>query len=388
MRDRLEPQHAFAFGIRLAGQPPEVQLEHGQVVARCLDRGLDRRGVAAGAAGPLRGPEDGADLGHIQPGACAIHHGVKHPLHRRAVGEDQVATVLELIDGEPVNKPAAALLVEIQPEAQARGIDPALADLAQPPYSRILRQGICDPGQARRVGDRSEAVAGLAECYPRRGSLPCHELVAVEDDLRAERRMPRHLDRDMAPLGVDDVKRIVVDVFAPPLDVHDRGGLRRARHLPHRRRRLGHQHQKHPDADLMAGQVRLGDAVLALPGRAEDHRHPVGRTPRLDPPREPARHSHQVRVVQLGVAVAVPAPPPGAEPARVVPERIERVEHDPIHAVIATGHQIRIPQAELVIRHPLNLRNHPLRVSRNCPKGHRRRAKSRLRRSEPWSVGL
>jgi hypothetical protein len=244
------------------------------------------------------------------------------------------------------------LLVEIQPEAQAGGIDPALADLAQPPYSRILRQGICDPGQAHRVGDRGEAVADLAEYYPRRLRLTGHELVAVEDDLRAERRMPRHLDRHMTPLRVDDVKRIVIDVFASPLDVHDRGGLRRARHLPHRRRRLGHQHQKHPDADLMTGQVRLGDAVLALPGLTEDHRHPVRGAPRLDPPREPARHPHQVGVVQLGVAVVVPASPPHPKPARVVPERKERVEHDPIHAVVAAGHQIRIPQAELVAGHP------------------------------------
>ena len=100
-----------------------------------------------------------------------------------------------------------------------------MADLAQPPYSRILRQGICDPSQARRVGDRGEAVADLAECYPRRCGLPGHVLVAVEDDLRAERRMPRHLDRDMPPLGIDDVKRIVVDVFASPLDVDDRAGF-------------------------------------------------------------------------------------------------------------------------------------------------------------------
>jgi hypothetical protein len=71
---------------------------------------------------------------------------------------------------------------------------------------------------------------------------------------------------------------------------------------------------------------------------------PVGRAPGLDPPREPTRHPHQMGVVQLGVAVAVPASPPGAEPARVVPEREERVEHDPVHAVIAAGHQIRIPQ--------------------------------------------
>ncbi len=56
VRDRLEPQHAFAFGVGLAGQAPEVQLEHGQVIRRCLDRGLDGRGVAAGASRTLRGP--------------------------------------------------------------------------------------------------------------------------------------------------------------------------------------------------------------------------------------------------------------------------------------------------------------------------------------------
>ena len=72
----------------------------------------------------------------------------------RPVGEDQVAAVLELIDGETVTKSAAVLLVEVKPEAQARGIDPPPTDLAQPPYSRILRQGICDPSQARGVGDR------------------------------------------------------------------------------------------------------------------------------------------------------------------------------------------------------------------------------------------
>ena len=107
-------------------------------------------------------------LGTSKPGAGPIHHRVEEPLHRRAVGEDQVATVLELIDGEPVTESAAVLLVEVEPEAQARGVDPSSADLAQPPYSRILRQGICDPSQAHRVGDRGEAVADLGECYPRR----------------------------------------------------------------------------------------------------------------------------------------------------------------------------------------------------------------------------
>ena len=52
VRDRLEPQHAFAFGVRLAGQPPEVQLEHGQVKRRCLDRGKVTTTDGQAVAGP------------------------------------------------------------------------------------------------------------------------------------------------------------------------------------------------------------------------------------------------------------------------------------------------------------------------------------------------
>jgi hypothetical protein len=97
VHDRLEPQHAFAFCVRLAGQPPEVQLEHGQVVARCLDRGFDHRGGSAGAAGTLSGAEHGAYFGHVQPGAGPVHHRVEDLLHAVSVGEDQVAARLSQV---------------------------------------------------------------------------------------------------------------------------------------------------------------------------------------------------------------------------------------------------------------------------------------------------
>ena len=83
-------------------------------------------------------------------------------------------------------------------------------------------------------------------------------------------------------------------------------------------------------------QVLLGDQVLALPGLAVDHRDAVRVRPGLDPAGEPARHPHQVRVVQLLVAVAVQPPPPAPEPARVMPQREIGVQHDPVHAVIAS----------------------------------------------------
>ena len=61
----------------------------------------------------------------------------------------------------------------------------------------------------------------------------------------------------------------------------------------------------------------------------------------------PARHPHQVRVIQQVVA-AVQPPPPAPEPARIVPDREERVQHDPVHAVIGAGQQVSVPFGEVI----------------------------------------
>jgi hypothetical protein len=221
VRGGLESQHVLAFGVRLDGQAPEGDLEPGQVVARCLDHGFDRGGTRAGAVRPVFGAEDGAHRGHVQAGAGPVHDAVEQVLHLRAGAEQQVAAVLHLVDRVGVAEPGPALLINVQGEAQTRGIDPPVADLAQAPYSRGLRQGICDLGQARRVGDRGEAVAVLAEGYPRPARLAGHPLMAVEDHLCGKRRMPRHLDRHVTPLRVQEVKRVVVDVLALLLQIGD-----------------------------------------------------------------------------------------------------------------------------------------------------------------------
>src|SRR5262249_40565300 len=68
--------------------------------------------------------------------------------------KQQVAAVLDLIDRVGVMEAAALLLLGVQAEAQAGAVDPAIADLAQAPYSRFLRQGVCDLSQGLRVGHR------------------------------------------------------------------------------------------------------------------------------------------------------------------------------------------------------------------------------------------
>ena len=192
--------------------------------------------------------------------------------------------------------------------------------------------------------------------------------LAVQDDLRSERRMPGHLDRHMPPGRIHDVKRVVVDVLGLLLQIDDpppRGPL----HLPHLRRGLADQHQEDPRPRRRAGrQVLRGDQVLAVAGLAPDHRDVIGLAPRLHPAGEPASHPHQVRVVQLLVAAVMPPPPPHAEAARVMAQREERVQHDPVHAVIPAGQQIPVPGGE-IISHAPNVPRSPPAVSRTAPKG-------------------
>jgi hypothetical protein len=275
-----------------------VELEQGQVEPRCLDHGGELQGQVGGAvaAGALFGAEQGPQDRHVQPGAGAVDDPVEHPVHLGADGEQQVAAVLGLIDRVAVAEPAALLLDQVEPEAQARGVDPPVDDLGQSPYRRGLRQGVCDLGQAGGVGDAGEAVALLdvaeAACPGRGGDV----LVPVEDDLGAERWMPGHLDGHVSPLRVQDVEGVVVDE-GPLLDQVAQHPAGRAGDLPDRGHRARHEDQEHSAIHPVGGQVLLGDLVLAFPALAVDHRDAVRVGRRADPAGESPGHPHQVRIV-------------------------------------------------------------------------------------------
>ena len=70
---------------------------------------------------------------------------------------------LDLVDRVAIDEPDRALLGQLEPEAQARRVDPPVADPAQAPYSLGWRQGVCDPGQVCGVGDLGKAVSLLPE---------------------------------------------------------------------------------------------------------------------------------------------------------------------------------------------------------------------------------
>ena len=213
--DRFEPEDARAFGVALECQQPEMDFEHRQVPRRCLEHDPDPgRGLCAVLAGTAAGPEQGPQGPDIQAGPGPVQHGVEHPVHVTAVGKQQVTGVFGLVDRVGVGEAGPLLIGQVQAEDQARGVDPPVDDLAQAPCSRILRQGVCDLGQAVRIRGTSKAVALLGEGDPGRLGRDRHVLMAVQDDLRGERRMAGHLDRQVPPPGVHDVEAVVIHIGA------------------------------------------------------------------------------------------------------------------------------------------------------------------------------
>src|SRR6266436_4273122 len=155
--------------------------------------------------------EDGFDGLEIEWGTAAVDERLKHLFHVPAHLKDQVATVFDLIVGVVIMEPATLLFVEVEGEAHT-GVNPTLADLAQSPYSPVLGQGVCDLRQTCGVRDRRKAVSFLGEGDARLARLAGNVFMTVQDHLGREGRMPADLDGQMAPVRIEEVKRVVVDI--------------------------------------------------------------------------------------------------------------------------------------------------------------------------------
>ena len=85
--------------------------------------------------------------------------------------------------------------------------------------------------------------------------------MTVQDHLGGERRMPADLNGDVAPLGIEDMKRVMIDVGHGLLALDVMVGA----DVPHRRLGAAHQNQKQPLGDLGLCQVFFRQVVLAFP---------------------------------------------------------------------------------------------------------------------------
>src|SRR3984893_4113697 len=106
--DGLHPKHAFAFGIDLQRKQAATQFENRQIIHRSLDRHFPGHPLLSSCSlgWTTLDPQDGLDLFHIQGTPASIDQSLKHLFHQPALGEHQIPTVLDLIDGILILKPA------------------------------------------------------------------------------------------------------------------------------------------------------------------------------------------------------------------------------------------------------------------------------------------
>jgi hypothetical protein len=210
VRHSLDAKYPFAFGIDLQRQLAAVQPEDRQIVRRFLDRHFPLSRFSFSGALPRPAPitENRLDRVPIQRRPAAVDERLQDLIHPTAQLQQQIPAVLDLVVGILIPKPTLLLLFQIQSEAQATGIDPTLTDLAQPPYRRFLGQGVCDFRQACGVSYMGKTVSLLCKADPGLLRLTSNVFMPITDDLGRKRRVAADLDGHVAPVGIQNMKRI------------------------------------------------------------------------------------------------------------------------------------------------------------------------------------
>ena len=189
----------------------------------------------------------------------------------------------------------------------------------------------------------SKTVSFLGKANSGLVRLAGYILVPVQHHLGGEGRMSADLDGDMAPLGIEDMKGVVVHVGHGLLAFEVMG----PGDVPYRGLGATHEDEKQPLGDLGLGQIFLGDVVLTFPHGAVDDRNIVRFRIAAKAATEATRHPHQMSVVQGVIGPSQGLPPYMKAPGRMSHTEVS-IQNDPIDAIVAAGEKILIEVAESV----------------------------------------
>ncbi|MDP6720195.1 MAG: hypothetical protein QGF59_16160 [Pirellulaceae bacterium] len=168
-------------------------------------------------------------------------------------------------------------------------------------------------------------------------------LVAVERHLDVQWRMRADFDRDVTPVGILNVKGVVVDPGLLALQVQRAAGI--MDDFPHGVWRAMNADGKHATEVRIVRPVLLDKLVDAIIRRLLDERNVVRRGGGSDSPRKAARPTHQMCVVEI-VIIAEDLTPPTTEPAAGLQERDVSVEHDTVETIVTATSLFGITLAE------------------------------------------
>src|SRR2546422_3978972 len=235
-----------------------MQPEDRQIIRRFLDRHfpLGRFSFSGAIPRPTLVAQNRLDRVQIQWRPAAVNPRLEDSFHPTAQLEQQIPAVLDLVVGILIPEPALLLLFQIQSEAQATGVDPTLTDLAQSPYRRFLGPAIRDLRQACGVSYMSETGPIFFKADPGLLRLTRHVFMPVEYDLGRKWRMATDLDRHVAPVGVQDMKGIMIHI-GHWLLTFEMMLLPTHTHLPNRSLRFPHQTPRVTWVVLRCSSARL-----------------------------------------------------------------------------------------------------------------------------------
>ena len=202
--------------------------------------------------------------------------------------------------------------------------------------------------QVGDVGDHSKTVVLLAEVDSFFLRLTGHVLVTVQHHLCAKGRVSAHFDRQVPPVRVQDMKRIMIDV-GPWLFGYKRSEFAGTGPwcIPNQCWSLRHQNQEEAGFYLMGREMFGCDGMLTLPGRTVHHGNRILFGPSSQTATEAPRHAHQMMVVQVVVG-ALQRTPPRAQASSAMPHREVRVSDHTIDAIVTALDQIAVESAQLV----------------------------------------
>src|SRR4030095_3342759 len=170
-------------------------------------------------------------------------------------------------------------------------------------------------GQACGVGNVSKTVALLDKVNAGLAGLAGHVFMTIQDHLGRKRRMPADLDGHMPPVGVEKMKRVMIDVGHRFLPLQMMPGPS----LPNRSLGPADQDQKQAPSDLGLFQLLFSDLMLAVPHRAIEDGNLVRLCPAAYATTEATRHPHQMGVVESLIRTGQ-ALPPEPKPAWGMPQ--------------------------------------------------------------------
>src|SRR5215470_7164410 len=109
----------------------------------------------------MREAEDGLDLLQIQRRTRTVDELLVHLVHRCSTQEQEIATELQLKHRVLVGKADTLLLFVGERKAQASGVDPAFAELAQSPDGPLLMQPVRHTVDRGKITALDKAIALL-----------------------------------------------------------------------------------------------------------------------------------------------------------------------------------------------------------------------------------